>query len=204
MKFTYTMLWVAVTGLGAAAPAWAGDPKYAGDVVGRALSFTQLEGHVGLWTGSQVLEMSGSGMVTTSLASFKTAGRNANYYGAKGNGSSHRSAITAAAVAQQKFNPTYTAFAEYWVGGVAKGKKFDLYKRRWVDVSRQFAGKFRCDTLVNYAYRSGGPGYIRAMTERSNTEWSSAVEYYNRVQGYTAAGQSTTPKLLYGALPTTR
>jgi hypothetical protein len=184
----------------------AGNPKYAGDVVGRSLSFTELEGHVALWTGSSVFEMNTGGMRYLTLSDFKAGGKNNVFYGAKGVGSISRSSVPAVAIGQRTFSPVYTTLAEYWPGGVAKGKKYDFSKRRWVDVTRQFPGKFRCDTMVNYAYRYGGVGYIRAMTEEANNEFSGPTEYYVRTRGYTNnnARQSITPKLLYGSLPTSR
>ncbi len=188
----------------ASAASLASDPKFVGDVVGRALSFSGLEGHVGLWTGSQVLEMTTGGMATTSLRDFKTAGRNSVYYGAKGQGAVNRTAVPAAALAQRAFQPTYTGFAEYWPGGVFQGQKFDLAKRKWVSVTRQFPGKFRCDTLVNFAYRQGGPGHVRAMTLENNREMNGPNEYYVRIRAYTARGQSITPNQLYATLPASR
>ncbi len=180
------------------------DPKYVGDVVGRSLSKTELEGHVGLWTGSKVLEMNEGVMRYVTLSSFKAGGKNNVFYGAKGVGSINRSSVPAAALGQRTFSPVYTGLAEYWPGGVANGKKFDFSKRKWVDVKRQFPGKFRCDTLVNYAYRYGGVGYIRAMTEEANKEFSGATEYYVRTRGYSNWRQSITPNLLYGSLQTSR
>ena len=182
----------------------AGDPKYVGDVPGRALSFIGLEGHIGVWTGSYVIEMQTEGIQTPSLTSFKTAAYNANYYGAKGIGQFNRYGVTSAIFSQQQFNPTYTYFAEYWPGGVFAGKKFDYSTMKWKDVYRQFSGKFRCDTLVDYAYKTGYGSYITPMTARNNKEFTSATEYYVRIKGYTKATQSISPNKIYEALPDTR
>ena len=182
----------------------AGDPKYAGDVPGRALSFTGLEGHVGVWSGSYVIEMQTSGMKTPTLATFKTAAYNANYYGTKGIGTTNRFGVTSAALTQKQYIPTYTYFAEYWPGGVFKGKKFDYATRKWKDVTKQFSGKFRCDTIVDYAYKAGNGAYIVAMTESDNTEYSSPTEYYVRRKGYTNWSQAISPNRIYNALPNTR
>jgi hypothetical protein len=204
MKYANAILLLAL--VVSTATVQAGDPKYTGDVVGRKLSLIKLEGHVGLWTGSKVLEMDGKKMVETSLSAFKVAGGKSKngYYGAKGKGKQNRSAIISAAKNQKKYNPKYTALAEYYIGGSFKGKKFDTKKRKWVAVTKTLPGKFRCDTLVNYAYKYGSVGFIRPMTEQVNTDWISATEYYQRIKGYTSIRQSITPNLLYKSLPDSR
>lgn len=198
-KLALTLLLPAI-----AFPATAGDPKYVGDVPGRALSFTGLEGHVGLWSGSYVIEMQTDGMKTPSLSSFKNAAYNANYYGTKGIGSVNRYGVASAALSQRAYTPTYTYLAEYWPGGVFKGKKYDFATRSWKNVSKQYAGKFRCDTLVDYAYKVGYGAYVVPMTEADNKEFVSAYEYYIRRKGYTTWTQAITPNRVYNALSTTR
>ncbi len=200
-KYHHLILAILTAGIGVAN---AGDPKYIGDVPGRALSFTGLEGHVGIWTGSKVIEMQTSGMKTPTLVSFKAAANNGNYYGAKGIGTTNRYGITSTAITQQQYTPTYTYFAEYWPGGVFKGKKFDYSTRKWKDVTKKFTGKFRCDTLVDYAYQQGYGSYIVAMTEANNNEFTSPTEYYVRRKGYTTLSQAITPNRIYNSLPETR
>jgi hypothetical protein len=208
MKIYFSAPLLGVLCIATSMPAFGADPKYLGDVPGRALSLAGLEGHVGIWKGGTILEMAnnGKGMVETKLADFKIAGHDSNFYGTKGKGAQNRSSVVKAAVDQKSLSPTYTYLAEYWIGGIAKGKKYDLKKKKWVDVTKTFSGKFRCDTLVNYAYKYGGAGYIKSMTEKDNTEFSSATEYYVRKRGFTTniAGQTITPKQLYNALPETR
>ncbi|MEI7870285.1 MAG: hypothetical protein WCI11_20585 [Candidatus Methylumidiphilus sp.] len=206
MKNAYFTFAIAIATLSNPISSYAGDPKYVGDVVGRALGKTTLEGHVGLWAGDTVLEMDGGSMVYTTLNSFKTAGKNNRYYGAKANGATNRYAVLKQATDQKGYGATYTLFAQYLVGGAAFGWKYDTKKRAWILVSKQLPGKFRCDTLVNFAYKYGGVGYIRSMTEEQKIDWISSKEYYSRTSGYTNnwAGQSITPNTLYNSLPTTR
>ena len=145
-------------------------------------------------------------MSYTTLSNFKNAGKNSNYHGAKGNGSKNRDAVLKAATDQKSYGATYTYFAQYYIGGISQGVKFDTKRKQWLSVAKQLSGKFRCDTLVNFAYKYEVVGYIRSMTEEYTNDWVSLVEYYIRTRGYTnnSADESITPNTLYNFLPTSR
>lgn len=135
---------------------YAGDPKITGDVVGRDLSVPTLGafGHVGIWTGSKVLEVLNKKTVIqqNSLSSFKKAD---DYWGAKyGLGERHYRLINTG-WDQRNFAPEYTLSATYTEGKYTYQNKWDSKKRKWVKVKVLTKAKFRCDTFVNYSYLVG-------------------------------------------------
>jgi|UPI00035F8380 hypothetical protein len=197
----FSLRWHTADGLFAETGDWlakVADPEYIGDVPGRRLGI-YIEGHVGLWTGSQVLEMDGKQMVYKTIDAFK---EETDYYGAKARGKLNRRGILGAALAQKQYNPTYTIFAKYIIGGIAAGKKFNEATQKWENVGKTFPGVFRCDSLVNYAYKYGDGSYIRNMTEKSVRRWEAQGEYYNRTEG--SGSEGLTPNLLYNTLPDKR
>ncbi len=140
-------------------PAFAGDPKATGDIVGRDGSWSNPFGHVGIWDSwnKKVLEVmppeKGKDVIRmTSLSVFKNEG---TYWGAKyGKGRRHYKVISAG-LKQGKFNPQYTT-TTYWREG---GYKRQCVKRSWGKCKKyewkKINAKFRCDTFVAYAYSKG-------------------------------------------------
>jgi hypothetical protein len=162
--------------------AFAGDPKESGDVLGRDLSITGLgwAGHVGIWTGSKVLEVlnveDGKAVQQNSLSSFKKA---SNYWGAKyGKAGSKGSKIVSAGWEQRNYYPCYTTTSHYQEGGWVKHKVWDAVKKKYVEKTVMQTAKFRCDTFVYYSYDKGA--------------------------GMKLTGQAILPKIVYNSLPKTR
>ncbi|MEN8219985.1 MAG: hypothetical protein ABFS56_27280 [Pseudomonadota bacterium] len=137
-------------------PAFAGDPKAVGDIVGRDLNDRWLRsfGHVGIWSGSRVLEVLDESRVIqmNSLSKFKQA---TSYWGAKyGIGSNHYKVIQAG-WKQRYYNPEY-ARTPLWREGGYKRQCVRWYGGRCIRYEwKRVNAKFRCDTFVNYAYKKG-------------------------------------------------
>lgn len=125
---------------------YASDPRSTGDVVGRDLNVWGAGGlgHVGIWDGSRVLEVLDKSPVIqkNSLSNFKN--ESSSYWGAKyGKGYSHYR-IVSNGWKQRDYNPEYTITALYREG------KWGYENGRYTKIR----AKFRCDTFVNYAYKS--------------------------------------------------
>lgn len=135
--------------------AFAGDPIAVGDVVGRELDYPGLGwlGHVGMYTGSGVLEVLQANPVIqiNSVASFKQA---STYLGAKyGKGFNH-SAMIAEGIRQQSYGANYTLSASGTPGYVQRtciqyGPNGQCAQYR----STNIPGQWRCDSFVNYIYQ---------------------------------------------------
>lgn len=160
----------------------AGDPKAGADVVGRDLSVRGLGalGHVGVWTGTSVLEVLNEGTVIyqNTLKNFK--GKSA-YWGAKyGVGASKSAQIVSAGWGQRNFSPVYTTTAQWREGGVTQ-KVCTKYNKAGVCTSQKTTvttALFRCDTFVDFSFKKGN--------------------------GASLVNAAILPRILYNALPSTR
>ncbi|MCF2911216.1 hypothetical protein L1285_23235 [Pseudoalteromonas sp. DL2-H2.2] len=139
----------------------ASNPVMVGDVLGRDLGmFPASAGHVGIWDGSRVLEVLNKPTVIqkNSLSSFKNA---TEYWGARhGIGYNHHLMVTNG-WDQRNYQPQYTIGASYTVGG-------------WKNENGRYTlvrGKFRCDTFVNYTYKS--------VLNRNLITWFTPNNLYN-------------------------
>ncbi len=146
-------------------------PKAIGDVLARDLD-TEVAGalgHVGLWTGNEVLEVSNVSSVVRkiSLNQFKST----KYWGARYGKGTRAQAIKAinAGWEQRKYNPKYTLFAGATTeGGLTKQKQIPIFGWRkffwfripiligWETVDYQTEAVFRCDTFVKFSCAKAG------------------------------------------------
>jgi hypothetical protein len=139
----------------------AGDPKAAPDVVGRDMNsfFFWYLGHVGVWSGSSVIEVLNESVVIQSntLSNFKQRVKN-GYWGARyGIGVANGTKITSALWAQRNFSPAYT-FTTVWREGGINQTRCTQYNSKGQcikSVTSQTTGAFRCDTFVNFGFIKG-------------------------------------------------
>jgi len=142
------------------AVALAADPKYAGDVVGRDLSLAVVGalGHVGIYTGSSVLEVmnSTSPVQKNSLSTFKKASK---FWGAKYVSSSNKSynfqSVIDKGWDQRNYTPSYTTSASYTVGSKSTQWVYNSARKKWELKTVIVPAKFRCDTFVYYSFDAG-------------------------------------------------
>ena len=167
-----------------ATSAIAGDPRAAADVVARNLDswIGQGFGHIGIWTGSSVLEVLNEPVViqTNTLSNFKTR---TSFWGARyGISGNYAAQIISAGYAQRNYSPTYTLSASYTEGGKINYSciQYDRYGQCVRYVKSQTRGVFRCDTFVNYAFLKGS-GYL-------------IIQNWNPI----------TPSILFGKFPYSR
>jgi hypothetical protein len=143
--------------LGAGVCFSASTPSASGDIVGRELNYCcglGSLGHVGMWTGTKVLEVMNEKTViqTNSLSNFK--GRT-SYWGARyGKGSKPYRAINWG-LGQRSFSPQYTKTAQYQIGEWTNKRVWDSRTRKWVTKRVMTPAKFRCDTFVHASYLHG-------------------------------------------------
>lgn len=148
------------------------NPVRAGDVVGRNLDLPGLKGfgHVGMFDGKghviEVLNVKGKVVQKNSLKSFKSKSK---YWGARYSNATrvklYRDRMVKNGYNQRKFSPSYTFTSIAVVGGYKKiclssenpfstallyGREAQCYQ--WGYVLKK--GRWRCDTFVNYMYRS--------------------------------------------------
>ncbi|MCP5543629.1 MAG: hypothetical protein H7A49_06940 [Akkermansiaceae bacterium] len=149
------VLWMAASV--SAACAGDGEPKRTGDLVGRDLDLPGYGsyGHVGLWTGNRVLECLGEvpPIQKRSLASFQevTVFWGSKYLPMRRN---FRKVIHAG-WAQRNFRPKFTLSPTYRVGKFVRKKVWNKETGRWERRTVMTRARFRCDTLVSYAYKAG-------------------------------------------------
>lgn len=145
--------------------AHAGDPRDIADVVGRDID-TIYFGHIGMWTGANVLEvLSNPGIIfENSLASFKDQRYDAKptvtkkYWGAKAANLSAtlKQYVISSGRAQKAYAPQYTTSSSFTEG---------MYKSYCIQYGRYgecvqsktylVPAVFRCDTFVQYSYKKG-------------------------------------------------
>ena len=137
----------------------AGEPKKTADMVARDLNITGLgwAGHVGLWTGSRVLEVVKANKDVikdnTTLKDFKAA---SSYWGAKyQNDKKDFAKVITVGRDQMKFSPTYTITATYTVGKKETKRVWNPRTGRWENKDVITPGVFRCDTFAYYCYLTG-------------------------------------------------
>ncbi|PCK31515.1 hypothetical protein [Pseudoalteromonas piscicida] len=142
----------------------ASTPENVADILGRDLSFSAggLEnlGHVGLWTGSQVLEVLDTPAVIeeNSLNSFKNA---SEYWGYKARRSTvyinKRENIIKFGRQQKEFSPSYTLSFTATEGKWGYKRVYNNVTKKWErkKVVIQKA-KFRCDTFVAFSWDRAG------------------------------------------------
>ena len=134
-----------------------GEPRRVGDLLGRDLDLPGYGayGHVGLWTGHRVLECLGEvpPIQKRSLASFQsvTVYWGARYLPLRRN---FRKVIRKG-WEQRNFRPKFTLAPEFRVGRFVRKKVWDAATGRWETRTVMVRAKFRCDTLVSYAYQAG-------------------------------------------------
>ena len=157
--------------------AMAGNPSSIGDVIGNN-GWYGISGHVGMWTGSQVIEVTSESPVIrqVSLGTFQAKG----YWGARyGKGSSFYTMIDKG-WNQRNYNPSYNLIPSL----TREGKwESQCVKRNWWGTCAQYANvmvtaRFRCDTFVNYMYKKG--------------------------TGSNLVGLAITPSIVYNAMPKSR
>lgn len=135
-----------------------GDPRLPADVVGRDMADPILGplGHIGIYTGSGILEVlkSSSVIEVNSLANFKSRSK---YWGARyGYGYPQASSIISAGLSQRSYSPSYT-LSPFWVEGkvIYKCTQYNKYGQCVRQTSSVQRASFRCDTFVNYAFWKG-------------------------------------------------
>lgn len=167
-----------------ASTSFAGDPKASPDVVGRNLSIWGLGsiGHVGMWSGSNVVEVLNKATViqSNSLSSFKASDK--VYWGAKyGVGASNGAKIISSGWDQRNYSPSYTTTAYWQQGGVAQKVCTQYGKNgscvRWT--TSLSTAVFRCDTFVDFSFWKGNGSRL-------------------------VAGGSILPFIVYNSMPKTR
>ncbi len=150
-------------------PAFAGNPKATGDIVARDLQIYGLgwAGHVGMWTGSKVLEVLNESRVIqqNSLSNFKN--RSA-YWGARyGKGNRPYKAVNFG-WNQRHYSPSYTTTAQYQIGGWVTKWVWDSRKRKWVKKRVKQTAVYRCDAFVYASYLHGdGTQLVWVATPRN-------------------------------------
>jgi len=160
--------------------AMAGNPQAVGDVVGRNLGIKGLGflGHVGMWDGSNVLEVNrgGSCIRKKTLDEFKAPAR---YWGAKYGKSGNYYRAVAVGWYQRHYSPRYT-FSPIWKeGGYVSKRVWNWRKFRFEWKKVKQTAQFRCDTFVNYLSLK-----------------ASGSKFYNNI--------FVTPQKLYSSLPKSR
>jgi len=144
----------------------ASNPKSTGDLVARDLQIWGVgwAGHVGIWTGNEVLEVLNDRKVIhkNSLSSFK---RSSPYWGARyGKGASQAYKVISWGYKQRYYNPKYTTTAKYRVGGWVKKWVWDSRKKGWVKRSVMQNAKYRCDTFVYSSFKNGNGTQLAGWT----------------------------------------
>jgi hypothetical protein len=148
----------------------AGDPTSAGDIVGRNLAIQQQwaagVGHVGMYTGSSILEVLNAPTVIqlNSLSSFKTA--STNYWGAKYGKGWNFATMVSTGMAQRSYGATYTTLPTASPGYIQYTCiQYNQYGQcvQYIQTG-VVKGKFRCDTFVNYIYKSATGQDILTIT----------------------------------------
>jgi hypothetical protein len=135
----------------------ASNPGATGDIVARDLNINGLgwAGHVGMWTGSKVLEVlneKGRVIQQNSLSDFK--GRS-SYWGARyGKGYKPYRAVSWG-WNQRSYNPQYTLTAQYQTGGWVEQRVWDRRKQKYITKRVKRDAKYRCDTFVAMSYKEG-------------------------------------------------
>ncbi len=133
-------------------------PQAVGDIVGRDLNVTGLGafGHVGMWTGSKVMEVLNESSVVqqNSLRSFHNKTK---WWGARYNTSIFidRQKMIDEGWAQRLYNPDYTLRTSFIVGKqeeVCTSWASSFCREKKVVVK---PGLWRCDTFVNWSYYQG-------------------------------------------------
>jgi hypothetical protein len=133
----------------------AGDPSYRSDVVARDLRITGLGwvGHVGMWTGSRVLEVVKDSPIIRDdmrLSAFKDA---SSYWGSRGySPSSSISSVIRVGRDQMDFDPEYTSSATYRVGKIKTQRVWNSRRGRYENKETVVPARFRCDTFVYYCF----------------------------------------------------
>lgn len=139
------------------AQAGGGEPGRPGDLLGRDLDLPGYGsyGHVGLWTGSHVLECLGESppIHKRSLDSFKDI---TTYWGARylPRKRKYRQVIHAG-WEQRSFRPRFTLSPVYREGRFTQKKIWNRQTQSWERRTVMIRAKFRCDTFVSYAYKVG-------------------------------------------------
>lgn len=148
------MIWLAAAGLAAAAP---GDPKRAGDVMGRDLDYLAFKGlgHLGVFGGRLVLECLNEKepLQKNSVKSFKSK---ADYWGARyiPEKLDFRKVI-ATGWAQRNYQPSFTLSPVYQRGRHVNKKVWNSATKTWETRTVLVPAKFRCDTFVYFSYKAG-------------------------------------------------
>lgn len=192
--------------------AQAGDPTKAGDVVGRNLfrfphPITAWAGHVGIWTGNAVLEVTGIKEIAENpLSDFKKPflGVVPVFWGAAYTGDGKlplNKVVDAGRNQMDNYNFRYTFTAWYRAGGYSFQYTWNYKTFKWEKKRKKLEARFRCDTFVNYAYREGTGKHIRAMTERIIRPWDDWNIYTKSYEYYTNIKQFITPKKLWTTMP---
>jgi hypothetical protein len=134
-----------------------GDPRRAGDVLGRDLDYPGLGsfGHLGIYGGSRVLECLNEPkpIQKNSLHSFKTLTK---YWGARYIPGKHDfRKVVAKGWAQRNFDPSFTLSWDYQKGRYLNKKVWNPETREWETRTEMVPAKFRCDTFVRFAFKEG-------------------------------------------------
>ena len=135
----------------------AGNPRAAGDVIGRDLLYSGLGsyGHLGIYTGSKVLECLNEArpIQQNTLRSFKQASR---FWGARYLASKKDfRKVVAKGWAQRNFRPSFTLSPVYTEGRYINKRVWNAATGRWEKRSVMVRAKFRCDSFVVYAFEKG-------------------------------------------------
>lgn len=141
------------------------DPISVADVVGRSIDAPYF-GHIGIWTGSNVLEvLANPGIIyENSLISFKNQTYDKNpqkvkeYWGARAAKltSIQQQAVIAAGRYQKNFNPQYTTSFFYTEGGYVQSCiQYNRYGQCAQIKQTIRPAVFRCDTFVQYSFSKG-------------------------------------------------
>lgn len=178
---------VVAVGMLFASSSFAGDPKAVGDVCGRDLNvdifgwdggIIRKAGHVGVYDGSNVLEVLDASPVVqkNTLTSFKNT---TSFWGARYIPGKYSFAnVIDTGWNQRNYSPTYTLTAQYTVGKWITKQVWDAKMQKWLTVLELRRGKFRCDTFVYYAFDAG--------------------------IGYKLAGKTILPRTVYNNCPNAR
>lgn len=142
-----------------------GEPKEAADILGRNGGLFNPLGHIGLWTGSNVMEVmpkekaSPTVIRATGLSSFKSAGyMGQGYWGASYTANllrSQKTNIINQGWNQRLYNPQYTIVPTYTEG---YSKNVCVRHNGVFCVEYRIQNKdavFRCDTFAYFSYLKG-------------------------------------------------
>ena len=135
----------------------AGDPKAAGDVIGRDLDIAGFEklGHLGVFGGRLIMECLNEEkpLQKNSVGSFKTKTR---YWGARYIPERHDyRKVISAGWAQRNFDPSFTLSPVYTVGRHVNKRVWDATRKRWELRTVLVPARFRCDTFIYYSFKAG-------------------------------------------------